>query len=123
MHIYRPTLVHFDLCGPLEIDEEFFDHASLRGIGHEFRVEVSGKIKAEALVLASYSSQGRVSLPADDTLLAEIIARYRADLHKLWEKLIRECRRREPVRHLAVKLATKIWRQHGLPPQSFSRNL
>ncbi|MGW8312883.1 MAG: hypothetical protein ACWGOL_06630 [Desulfuromonadales bacterium] len=122
MHFYRPVLVHFDLGGPLEIDQEFFNHATLRGIGHEFRIEVSGRMTAEALVLASYSNEGRVSLPADDTILSEIVVRYRNDLNNLWGKLIRECRRREPVRHLAVKLANKIWQQHGLPPESLLRN-
>jgi hypothetical protein len=121
MHFYRPVLAHFDLCGPLEIDQEFFNHATLRGIGHEIRIEVSGRMTAEALVLASYSNEGRVSLPKDDTILSEIVVRYRNDLKKLWGKLIQECRRREPARHLAVKLAKKIWRQHGLPPESLLR--
>ncbi len=54
MKVYRPKLVQYDLSGPLEISEEFFDRISLRTIGQEQRLEVSGRVIAEALVLASY---------------------------------------------------------------------
>jgi hypothetical protein len=118
MHIYRPTLVHYNLCGPLEITAEFFDRISLRTIGQEHIIEVAGKNVAEALILASYGAGARVSLPEDETILAELVRHYRTDLERLWNDLIRECRRFEPHRQAAIKLAKKIWKQHNLPPES-----
>ena len=63
MHIYRPELAHYVLCGPLEIAEEFFDRISLRTINQNHTIEVSGKTIAEALILASYTGKENVSLP------------------------------------------------------------
>ena len=118
MHIYRPTLTHYELCGPLEIVEEFFDNISLGTNDQEHTIEVSGKIVAEALILASYTGEKRVSLPEDERLLEEMVLNYRNDLKRLWDNLIRECRRFEPHRQLAIKLARRIWKQQGLPPES-----
>ena len=73
MHIYRPTLTHYELCGPLEIVKEFFDHISLETIEQEHAIEVSGKIVAEALILASYTGETRASLPEDEHLLEEMV--------------------------------------------------
>ena len=118
MHIYRPVLVHYELCGPLEIVEEFFERISLRTIGQDHGIEVSGKNVAEALTLASYAIHGRISLPADESILDEMLQHYRSDLDRLWDNLVRECRRFEPHRQAASRLARKIWQQHGLPPWS-----
>lgn len=118
MHIYRPSLVHYNLCGPLEITEEFFDRISLRTIGQEHTIEVSGKTVAEALILASYAGETRVSLPGDETILEELVRHYRTDLERLWNDLVRECRRFEPHRQAAIKLAKKIWKHQNLPPDS-----
>jgi hypothetical protein len=118
MHVYRPKLVKYDLFGPLEIIEEFFDRISMRTIAQEQLLEVSGRPAAEALVLASYTGEAVVSLPEDDRLLAEVVMLYRSDLLYLWNKLARECRRSEPHRQTAAKMARKIWEQHGLPPES-----
>jgi hypothetical protein len=108
MHIYRPSLIHYDLCGPLEIAEQFFERISLQTIGKDHIIEVSGKTVAEALRLASYGRDTKVSL----------VRHYRSDLVRLWDNLVRECRRVEPHRQAAIKLARKIWRQQGLPPES-----
>lgn len=116
MHIYRPALLHYEVCGPLEVSEEFFEQVSLRTIGQEHTIVVSGKTVAEALLLASYGGETKVSLPEDESLLAELILQYRSDLKRLWDSLVRECRRVEPHRQSAIKLANKIWQQHGLPP-------
>ena len=121
MNVYRPALEEYDLRGPLQIDEVFFDRVILRGAVENQHLEVSGMVKAEALVLASYSSSPKVSIPKDDSLLTEIVTRYRADLLKLWDKLIRECRRSEPARQSALKLAVKIWQQKGFPPVNVLR--
>lgn len=118
MHIYRPSLVHYNLCGPLEITEEFFDRVSLRTIGQEHTIEVSGKTVAEALILASYAGEPKVSLPEDETILAELVRQYQTDLERLWNDLVRECRRFEPHRQAAIKLARKIWQRQDLPPGS-----
>ncbi len=116
MHIYRPALVHYDICGPLEISEEFFDRISLRTVDHEHTIEVSGKILAEALLLASHASETKVFLPEDESIIAELVVHYRSDLNRLWDNLVRECRSLEPHRQAAIKLAKKIWQQQGLPP-------
>jgi len=118
MHIYRPTLVHYDIYGPVEISEEFFDRISLRTVDHEHTIEVSGKIVAEALLLASYAGEAKVSLPEDEGILEELVLHYRSDLDRLWDNLVRECRLFEPHRQAAIKLAKKIWQRQGLPPGS-----
>ncbi len=118
MNIYRPTLIHYDLCGPMEIAEEFFDRFFVRTIGQDHTIEVSGKCVAEALILSSYAGEGRVSLPKDERILEELVKNYRTDLRCLRDKLIRECRRFEPNRQAAINLSRKIWRQKGLPPES-----
>jgi len=121
MHIYRPTLTHYDLRGPVEITEEFFERISLRTVGQAHILEVSGKIVAEALILASYAGKETVSLPEEESILEEIVLHYRSDLERLWDNLIRECRRFEPHRQVAIKLARRIWKQQGLPPESTFR--
>jgi len=118
MHIYRPELTHYDLCGPLEIAEEFFDCISLITVGRDHTIKVSGKITAEALILASYSGETKVSLPQDESIIEGLVQSYRSDLSRLWDSLTRECRRFEPHRQTAVKMARRIWQQQGLPPES-----
>jgi hypothetical protein len=118
MHLYRPALIHYDLCGPLEIAEEFFERISLRTPGQDHVIEVSGKTVAEALLLASYGGDAKVFLPEDETLLEELVLHYRSDLKRLWDNLARECRRAEPHRQASIKLVRKIWQQHGLPPEN-----
>jgi hypothetical protein len=121
MRLYRPELAHYDFCGPLEITAEFFDRVTLRAIGREQTLEVAGSILADALVLASYSGAAGVDLPVDERLLGELTGTYRSDLQRLWDDLIRECRRREPHLQKALKQARKIWRQRGLPPEKVLR--
>jgi hypothetical protein len=118
MHIYRPELSHYNLCGPLEIAEEFFDRISLRTLGRNHTIKVTGKITAEALILASYSGATKVSLPKNENTIEALVKSYRSDLNRLWDSLTRECRRFEPRRQTAVKLARRIWQQQGLPPES-----
>ena len=118
MNIYRPELIHYDLCGPLEVAEEFFDRISLHTPGAEHCIEVSGKPVAEALILVSHSDRNGVDLPKDEQLLEELLLKYRVDLKRLWHNLVRECRRAEPHQQAAIRLARRIWRQQGLPPGS-----
>ena len=116
MHLYRPEKVCYELSGPLEIGETFFGKVSLQTKDGEHKIEVSGRLNAEALVLASYTGAAKVSLPTDNDLLEELVKNYRSDLGRLWDSLNRECRRAEPQRQAAIKLARKIWQQQGLPP-------
>jgi hypothetical protein len=118
MHLYRPVLIQYDLCGPLEIVEEFFERILLRTLTEDQTIEVSGKTVAEALLLASYGGIENVSLPEDESILEELILSYRSDLERLWDNLVRECRRIEPHRQAAIKLARKVWQEHGLPPEN-----
>jgi len=119
MDIYRPELIHYNLHGPLEVAEEFFDRISLRTSESDHRIEVSGKPVAEALILISHSEQTGVDLPKDEGLLEELLDRYHVDLKLLWDSLVRECRLEEPHRQTAIRLARRIWRQQGLPPKNF----
>lgn len=121
MHVYRPRLVHYQLCGPLEISGEFFGRVTLRTINKEHTLEVCSQSVAEALVLASHNGSSAVALPEEEPLLAELVSRYLSDLQRLWRSLVMECRRYEPHRLAAVKLARKIWQQKGLPPQDVTR--
>lgn len=117
MNLYRPEVTEYTLCGVLEITGEFFDKISLRTLTKDHTLEVSGKLIAEALILASYTDQERVSLPNDELILAEIVQRYRSDLVRLHDNLMRACRRFEPHRQQAIKLARRIWQQQNLPPE------
>jgi hypothetical protein len=121
MNSYRPELVHYELCGPLEVSGEFFGRISMYAPEADQKIEVSGKLVAEALILASHSDRTGVDLPIDEQLLETLLMRYRADLELLWENLIKECRRAEPHRHAAIRLAQRVWRQQGLPPYSINK--
>ena len=116
MNLYRPDVTAYTINGVLELTEEFFDKISLQTAKKDQTLEVSGKAIAEALILASYTGQKNISLPEDECLLAEIVQQYRLDLQRLHDKLMRECRRFEPHRQQAIKLAGRIWQQQGLPP-------
>jgi hypothetical protein len=118
MDSYRPELVHYKVCGHLEVAEEFFDRISLNAPKTGQRIEVSGKLAAQALILASHSDRTDIDLPKDEKLLQALIERYRVDLKLLWDKLIKECRRAEPHRRSAIRLAQKIWRLQKLPPNN-----
>jgi predicted nucleotidyltransferase len=119
MDIYRPELIHYNLHGPLEVAEQFFDRISLRTFESDHRIEVSGKPAAEALILVSHAERSGVDLPKDEGLLEELLEKYRADLKRLWNNLVKECRLEEPHRQAAIRLARRIWRQQGLPPGDF----
>jgi hypothetical protein len=121
MNSYRPELVHFELCGPLEVAGEFFDRISMYAPEADQKIEVSGKLVAEALILASHSGRTGVDLPIDEQLLETLLERYRADLKLLWDNLVKECRRAEPHRQAAIRLAQKVWRKQGLPPYSINK--
>ena len=118
MDLYRPELKEYRLSGVLELTEEFFDKISLQTATKDQTLEVSGKLIAEALILASYTGEEEVSLPEDELILAEIVQKYRSELQRLHDNLVRECRRVEPHRQQATKLAGRIWQQQGLPPEN-----
>jgi hypothetical protein len=98
MNLYRPELTEYTLHGVLEVTEEFFDKISLHTVEKDHTLEVSGKLIAEALILASYTDQEQVSLPDDELILAEIVQQYRSDLVRLHDNLMRACRRFETGR-------------------------
>jgi hypothetical protein len=117
MDLYRPEVTEYTLRGVLEITEEFFDKITLSTVAKDHTLEVSGELIAEALILASYTDQEQVSLPNDELILAEIVQQYRSDLLRLHDNLMRACRRFEPHRQQAIKLAGRIWQQQCLPPE------
>jgi len=117
MDLYRPEVTEYTLCGVLEVTEEFFDKITLCTVAKDHSLEVSGKLIAEALILASFTDQEHVSLPDDELILAGIVQQYRSDLVRLHDNLMRACRRFEPHRQQAIKLAGRIWQQQNLPPE------
>ena len=118
MDTYKPDMVKFELEGPLKFAEEFFDTISLTAVQKDQTLEVSGKILADALILASWTGQDSVEFPTDHDILEKILVNYRRDLDHLWEKLTKECRRVEPHRQSALRMAKKIWQDQGLPPKN-----
>lgn len=123
MNHYRPELKEYRLSGVLELTEEFFDKISLQTTTKDQTLEVSGKVIAEALILASYSGEEKVFLPEDELILADIVEKYRSDLQRLHDNLMRECRRVEPHRQQAIRLAGRIWQQQGLPPEKVYKDI
>ena len=119
MNIYRQELTHYDIAGPLEVKEEFFDRIVLCHHETEHQFEVQSKIVAEALLLASRSGKLHIDLPKDEDLLEKLLSQYIDDLTRLWDHLVGECRRAEPHRRRALTLARKIWKQEGLPQYDF----
>lgn len=118
MSVYRPELKRYQLNGPLEITGAFFDRFTLCDKDGQQSLEVSSRPVAEALALASWAGCEEVELPEDLALLEKILNAYRKDLQVLWEALTRECRRADPHRHSALKMARKIWKRQGLPPDT-----
>jgi hypothetical protein len=118
MHIYRPELAVYELDGPLKYAEEFFDKITLQSVHGKYTLEVSGKMLADALIMASWGGHKEVELPENRGLLEDILYKYRNDLKCLWDTLNRECRKIEPQRQAAIKMARKIWSKQGLPPES-----
>ena len=116
MDLYHADLVQYQLNGPMSVNENFFGRYTLQTQDRKHTLEVNGNALAEALILASYRGPGNVSVPSEAEILTQINSRYRADLHKLWDELVSECRRVAPIRKTAARLAKKIWAEKGLPP-------
>lgn len=104
----------YQLDGPLQPGETFFDRVTL--CAADGRVtEAANPIDAEALLLASCSRVGRITLPTDPVLTARLIAAYRGDLVTLWQLLDAECRRHASSQAGALARARRIWRELALP--------
>ena len=116
VEFYQAEAERFQLKGPMEVSGNFFDQFTLHTKDHEYTLEVTGNRLAEALKLASYNDAESVSLPVEEEVLVQITSKYTSDLQRLWESLVRECRRVAPVRKTAAKLAKRIWNEQGLPP-------
>jgi hypothetical protein len=106
----------YHLPGPLHAEAQFFERVCLRGPG-DTRVEAANPADAEALVLASRDGRARVDLPVDPALTARMNSAYRNDLQRLWQALLDECRRRQPLQRQALALARRLWSERGLLPQ------
>ena len=115
MDHYRPVLKTFQIPGPLQVAAIFFDTVRLRTDDAEQTIDVTGTAFAEALILASHTGATTLDLPADEALVEKLVGSYRADLARLWDVLVSECRRSEPRRQSAINLAKKIWQKQGLP--------
>ena len=116
MDLYQSELVQYMSDGPLEVSEEFFGQFKLLDHRTNRILEVSGRCRADALVMISKSGKREINLPKDDSVLEKSFKKYQSDLSKLWDQLMRECRKSQPRRQSAINLAKSIWRQHKLPP-------
>lgn len=87
---------------------------------HGTVVEVDDEITAEAFLMASREGQKKVSLPIDPLLTCKLVAAYRADLERLWQHLVKECRRHQTRPRTALNLARKLWQERGLPDPASS---
>jgi len=112
---YRPQLEEHLLTGPLRQTGVFFDRIELCAPDGP-PLQVRGAGTAEALILISQTGRTKVSLPADPELTAQLLESYQQDLHQLWDRLVRECRRQLPRQQAALTLARRLWREQGLPP-------
>ncbi|PLX79496.1 MAG: hypothetical protein C0614_07935 [Desulfuromonas sp.] len=112
---YRPDLLDYPIDEPLTIGDRFFDRVLLVGKS-EHPLEVNSLVKAEILCLASYRRAAEISIPADDSIGAAILAAYRRDLQQLWQNLQQECRCHQQRQQAARNLANRIWRKLSLPP-------
>lgn len=112
---YRPDLVEFCVSGPLRIQNSLLGTYEL-GDDTGQLLKVEGEETAQALLLASYSNTGRISLPRDRRLTLEILTRYLADLQQLRRKLLLLTHGRRDKSQAARLWAKKIWDAHPLPP-------
>ena len=118
---FRPEVEDYNLPGPLHILECFFDKLILAD-ENQFRIQVSGVVRADALMLASHSGKYVFSLPKDAVILEEIVSAYRNDLQQLWDALLKRCRQELSHRHAALKLARRAWKHTDLPsPDVFQK--
>jgi hypothetical protein len=116
MDLYQSELLEYVFDGPLELSDEFFGQFNLRNPRSKRTFEISNRCRADVLIMISKSGKKEIRLPKDDNVLEKSFKKYQSDLFKLWDQLMGECRRRQPQRQLAIKLAKSIWRQHKLPP-------
>lgn len=107
-------LCSHQLPGPLRQDSSFFGFCRLIGPTGEV-LDIDSPVTAEALILAGRNGRRQVSLPCDPLVTAELINAYRNDLQRLWEGLLRECRRQLSRQQQVRSMARQIWQQHQLP--------
>ena len=112
---YRPELIAYRLAGPLTLSEEFFGQQRL--VDQEGNtLTVEGNETARALLLASYSGESPIFLPADRHLTARIVEQYLGSLRELQRGLIRESHRLLTDGRMADSVANRIWERLSLPP-------
>jgi hypothetical protein len=111
---YRPPLHEYAFQPPLIVGEEFLGCYSLKDReGNVFEIE--GKETARALLLLSHLGVSSVALPADRGIMAEILDRYLADLHKLRRDLLRRSHLQVTESRTAERIARKVWESLPLP--------
>jgi hypothetical protein len=114
---FRPALISFSFSGPLTIGNEFFGRTSLfDSVGT--LIEVENPDIAAALQLASQTAPSPILLPADRQTCAEITDRYRSDLLRLRQELLRRVHLAISESRAAELLAKRIWKELPLPDWS-----
>jgi hypothetical protein len=112
---YRPALNAYQFTGPLRVCDEFFGRVQL--VDQQGKsLEVDGSESARALLLASYDNRSTVALPAEQQLVAAVLARYLSDLRTLHRELIRQCHLQLAEPRSADAMAEQIWQSLPLPP-------
>jgi hypothetical protein len=109
---YRPKMQTFSFTGPLSVGNEFFGRITLFDTAGA-AIEVEDPETAMALQFASHSAPSPVLLPTDRQICAEITERYRADLLRLRQELLRRTHLAASESRAADLLAKRVWR--GLP--------
>jgi hypothetical protein len=111
---YLPELEEFTLPGPLFFQKRFFNQIELVTRDNQ-QLLAGNDLLARALILASHGGRNQVKLPADESILEEILGRYRDDLGRLKENLQTRCNALFEKPAQGRSLARKIWLQQGLP--------
>lgn len=114
---YRPKLMEYVFEAPLVLGNQFFDTYELHDAGGQ-ALQIDGSERAQALLLASAATSGtlRISLPADQQILAAVLDRYLMDLQNLRQSLLLEIHRIVSNPQTADNLAETIWTEQELPP-------
>lgn len=114
---YRPQMIEYRFTAPLTIGENFFSQQTLLDLDGKV-LTIEGSETARALLLASFSGDSPVFLPADRHLTAAVLERYLNTLCNLRQGLVQESHRLLLDRRIAETAVETIWESLPLPPWS-----
>ena len=97
------------------VENKAWDGVRFAGASIVEDLDVRVHMLGEAVELCKTNQQP----PENHANLEQLLSEYIDDLTRLWDHLVRECRRAEPHRRRALTLARKIWQKQGLPQYNF----